>query len=380
MENKFSYFRIAKNLKKKYGIYMGSIGGAIVVVSIAIELLFSPSGVIHFIISLLKSLGEIIFITGFFVILIEHTTVEKFITKEISVSIIKDLFRFYFTKEQMKDLIGQLSEDIYQYENIPEEVMELYKSHAIPELFNEPIREYLRIKLLYLGDLENNPDVFLSLRSWSFRVLNTAKSDDIEKYSKQININGLIHKFSRPIYEIEFPFDGSAGQIQEHLERWLDVEFSYILFSASRSTKKEVCSPIFIPVENFDHVEGIPIGAKYASNNEFYVVYERKIDESGMKKIEICYYFKMPIPPGESLGIELNYKTVSKNFDILILEFPSYTRGFNFEIDFGEKFLTSISSILNGNGYISDKSNKKLLYSGWIIPHSAISCSWNKMN
>ena len=279
--------------------------------------------------------------------------------------------RFYLTKNQMRDLIINLTDDLYQYENIPPEVMELHKMHAIPDLFNEPFREDLNIKFSYLNQIEHKPNFFTCQRSFGFKVFNTARSDTKEKNYKLINKNGLIHAFSEPIYD-ELLLNGPNEKIKEYLLKCLDVEFDCI--NGSNIIKY---SPFFISYDEFDGVERMPKGS---DDNKLYAVYQLQQDEAQEKRIRISFYFNILIPPGESLGITLKYKSISKNFNIILFDFPSYTNGFNFELDFGDKFMTDIASSIFGRGYISRKSKNNFSYSGWILPHSSISCSWNKIN
>jgi len=278
---------------------------------------------------------------------------------------------FYLTKNQMRDLIINLTDDLYQYENIPPEVMELHKMYAIPDLFNEPFREDLDIKISYLNQIEHKPDFFTCQRSWSFRVLNTARSDTKEKNYKLINKNGLIHAISIPIFD-ELLLNGNDEKIKEHLQKYLDVEFNCL-----RESNIINYPPFFISYEEFDGVERVP---KDSDDNKLYAVYQLQLDEAQEKRIRISFYFDILIPPGESLGITLKYKSISKNFNIIHLDFPSYTNGFNFELDFGDKFMTDIGLSILGRGHISRRSKNNLSYSGWILPHSSISCSWCKIN
>ena len=136
-------------------------------------------------------------------------------------------------------------------------------------------------------------------------------------------------------------------------------------------------SPIFIPYEEFNIEKCIPLNSDYLVN-KFYAVYQIHLGES-WKRIEISFYFDKSIPPGESLDIEFEYKTISTNFNNIIFDFPSYVKNFNFKLDLGNGFMTDIAASIIGAGHIVKMSEKDISYYGWILPHSSISCSWNKL-
>jgi hypothetical protein len=59
-------------------------------------------------------------------------------------------------------------------------------------------------------------------------------------------------------------------------------------------------------------------------------------------------------------------------------EFISYTKGVTFELQLGDNFETKIDEILIGVPNPPIKSNSKLKYNGWILPHSSISGIWRR--
>lgn len=380
MLNKDNFSILARNEKDKssFAIMIGLIGVVILLLFVILETCFDPieNDLLIVSVSLFEKLGEILIVTGFFIYLIEHNTIDKYITRDISVSIVKDLFRFYFKRDQMVDFLVELTQGMNQYENIPDDVIELYKKHGILELFNEPVRENLHIKYTYIEDLEGS-DLFIAKKYWSYRATNTRRADAKEVLSKKINENGLIQKNSREIYEDEnFPSENS--EIEGHLRNKLGVEF-YYFEDTTTGSKKNKCDDIkFISSEDFDEIEGVPKKRDHDSKNEFYVVYSKTKDESEKDCLEVSFYYAKYLSPGESIGIELAYNTISKFFNILILDFTSYTQGFKFELELGDEFITDIAEQIIGKGHVDAMSNKQISYTGWIIPHSSFSCSWAK--
>ena len=323
----------------------------------------------------IEKLGEILIGTGLIVIILEITIIDKLITKDVSVSVIKDMFRFYFKKKEMINLIIQLTQDLNQNENIPPDVIDLYKRHGILELFNEPLREDLHIKCSFCKFLEDDPNLFIAQKHWSFRVINTAKCSLKEDLSKKINKNGLIHRFSRELYEME---DVSTEKIEKYIIDTSDVKFYYISDSSSGSNRKKINKIEYIMHDKFNTQKGIPIDTKKEGTDKFYVVYKIEIDEFGKNRLDLGFYFDRFIEPEQSLGIELSCKDIFRNFQLLAFNFSSYTLGFDFELELGDIFKSDMSQQIIGKGHIVAKSKNHLSYSGWIMPHSSFSCSWTK--
>ena len=333
--------------------------------------------------TLLESFAEILIVTGFFIFIIEHNTIDKLITKDISVSVIKDLFRFYFKKKEMMDLMIELTQDLNQDENIPPDVIELYKRHGLLELFNEPLREGLHIKNIFVRPFDEISDLFWMGKQWSYRVNNTADSTK-QKLEKKINRNGLIHQYSRDVYEGE---NISLENIEEYLKETLDLEFVVTEESTVSSVPNKYNDEDikYKLLDDFNAEKGIPRGISNEvlnkmkiANRDFYVVYDIKEDESGKNRLKIGFYYDRFIQPGETIGIKLKYESLTTNFNIVSLGFSSYTMGFDFELDLGTQFVTDISQNIIGKGSNVDKSKTHLSYSGWIMPHSSFSYSWSK--
>lgn len=376
--NDFSILKTNERNKFVAAILIALAGLIILLFSIYVKTVYTFTLEVQLILfSLLERIGEILIVTGLFIFIIEHNTINKLITKDISVSIIKDLFRFYFKKNQMIDLIVQLTQDLNKSENIPNDVIDLYKRHGILELFNEPIREELHISYSFVSNLDDCPGFFEVKKHWSYRVVNTAKKDAPENLSKKINRTGLIHEFSRPIIG-NFPLNGTDDEIQNYLKNTMEMEFYYSYPSVSGSTRIKYKNPIFINYDEFNYQDGIPLQPRESPEDKFYVVFRIFNDEAKIDNIQIGFFFNKLIQPQESLGIDLFYKSFAEDFDLLILDFPSYTQGFCFELELGEQFMTDIKEQIIGKGFISNLSAKNLSYSGWIMPHSSFACVWAK--
>ncbi len=72
-------------------------------------------------------------------------------------------------------------------------------------------------------------------------------------------------------------------------------------------------------------------------------------------------------------------KTIVSDYDLWTYEFISYTKGVRCELHFDEEFETKIEDVLIGVPIPTIKSDNKLTYNGWIMPHSSISVSWRRL-
>lgn len=369
---KFSILKTTHRTRLFYALIIGFIGFLVLLIETKYSLAPDHD---EFYGKLLEKGAEILIVTGFFIFIIEHNTIDKLITKDISISVIKDLFRFYFKKEEMIDLIVELTQDLNKDENIPPDVIALYKRHGLLELFNEPLREDLLIRNSFLEPFDTNADYFWVDRQWSYRVVNTA---DISKpeLERKINKNGLVHQFSRGVYP-----DEEIKNIEKYLRETLNLKFYVTDEFTHKSNRIKIENHKYIRLKEFDADKGIPKAIPnkiiaLLNKNTFYIVYDLKSDESGKNRLIVGFYYDRFIKPGESLGIELTYKSLTKNFNIVSLGFSSYTLGFNFELDLGSEFKTDIAQNIIGKGHIAIKTENRLSYSGWIMPHSSFSYSW----
>ena len=73
-------------------------------------------------------------------------------------------------------------------------------------------------------------------------------------------------------------------------------------------------------------------------------------------------------------------KGIANDYDLWVYEFISYTKGFECKLDFDDEFDTMIEDVLIGVPNPTNKTDKKLWYKGWIMPHSSVSVSWRRLN
>ena len=86
----------------------------------------------------------------------------------------------------------------------------------------------------------------------------------------------------------------------------------------------------------------------------------------------------MRIPPGEFIDLCFSIKGIVSDYDLWTYEFISYTKGVTFDLQLGDDFETRIEEVLIGGPNPPIKSNSKLKYNGWILPHSSISGAWRR--
>lgn len=367
----FSIFETVSELREQLAIFLGLFGIILLLLSIAIPEPYKSNLVLIFV----GRLGEVLITTGLIVYIIEHHTISRFLTKEISISIIQDLFRYYFNKEEMEDLIVKFTRQLNRYETIDEDVWELYKRHGIVELFSEPVREDLHITYKYLGDVENAQDSIYLFKHWSFRAKNTAKQTLREDLSKKINKNGLIHGTRIPV---DASFNTEKEEVKKYIQQQSKLFFNKTLSGAGGVIEKTKMKPDYFHESDFDKDNGLPKNFKPTEQINLFLVYG--IDDvsriDGRKYLIIELYLNEKIPPGGSLGIEFSYQAIVPDFNISTFDFQSYTLGFCFLLDFGDMFKTDVGERIIGKGLLANKSEKGLTFAGWIMPHSAVSCAW----
>lgn len=325
-------------------------------------------------------IGKILITAGIFVWIIERYTINKLLTKEISISIIRDLFRYYFNKEEMKNLIVKFTRELNQYETIDEDIWELYERHGIIELFNEPIREDLHINFKYIGCATEFKNSIIVNKQWTYRAKNTAKK--ISKgESKRINGNGLIHG-AQTLVDESFPCD--KVKIKEFIQNEVNFLFYKTLSSAEGIIEKKRLEPTYFHRKDFNDEIGLPKNSKLIDSDltdpNLFLVFDiddySRIDKK--KYLIMNIYLTEKIPPGSGLGIEFRYNAIVKDFNISTFDFQSYTCGFSFSLECFDKFKTDVGERIIGKGFVSNKTDKSMTYSGWILPHSSISCAWSR--
>jgi len=374
-ERKFSISEILSELRAYLAIFIGLSGAVLLYYSMTFE---DPSKSISF----LGRLGEVLITTGLLIWIVEKYTIDRFLTKEISVSIIQDLFRYYFNRQEMIDLIIRFSKSLNQYENIDEDVWALYERHGLVELFKEPIRENLIISIKVIEEVEGSKNLIKLCRQWSFKAKNTANPSTRENLSKYINRNGLIHATKIMISDEKLLNPDSPDSIEDFIKNEVKLKFYYTKLSCSGSynAKREELEPFIIRDIQFNKKTLTPIDVQPIGERKLFLVY--KINEpvrpDGKKYLDMRMFLDEMIPPGDSAAIEFTYEVIEENFNVVHHDFITYTLSCCLNLHFNDEFKTDISEGIIGNGFISSISPHKITYSGWIMPHSSISIAWAK--
>ena len=371
-KERYSISQFLSDMRAYLAVIAGLSGASLLYYSMTFE---DPSKSISF----LGRLGEVLITAGLFTWIVEKYTIDKFLTKQISVSIIQDLFRYYFNRQEMIDLIIRFSKSLNQYEDIDEDVWALYERHGIVELFKEPIRENLNISISFIREVEESDNLIRLHRRWSFKAKNTAHPSTRENLSKYINRDGLVHTTKIMISDENLI---NPDNIEDFIENEVKLKFYYTKLSCSGSynAKREKLEPFPIKDIQFDKKTLTPIDVHPIKSTKLFLVY--KIDElarpDGMKYLVLQMFLNEMIPPGDSAAIEFTYEVVEKNFNVLHSDFMTYTLSCCFNLHFDDNFKTDISQGIIGNGFISSISPNEISYSGWIMPHSSISIAWAK--
>lgn len=369
---KFSILGLVYKLRGQLAIILGLIGISFLLLSFAVPEPYKSSSTFIFI----GRLGEVFATTGFLAYIIEQHTISEFVTKDISISIIKDLFRYYFNKEEMKNVIVEFTRELNQYEDLDEDIWKLYERHGIVELITEPIREDLHITYKYIGDVEGAQNLIYLNKHWSCRAKNTAKKTSREDLSKRINKNGLV-QWASILVDASFPT--VPTEVQEYIKKEAKLLFYITIPKADGKIEKTKLEPLYFHEEDFKKDDGLPKNAKIKDSDKLFLVFgidsTTRID--GKKYLIIELYLNEKIQPGDSLGIEFNYNVIVEDFNVSTFDFLSYTQGFCFSLDFDDKlFKTDVGERIIGTGFKANKTGKGLTYSGWILPHSSIACAW----
>jgi len=168
------------------------------------------------------------------------------------------------------------------------------------------------------------------------------------------------------------------------LEKKYDIDFefssSFKINGLNSHKQREKLKPKFIENCDFDFENVKPRNVQ--SNEkipELFAIYEIIYQYRDRNILEIKYILNVKIPPKEYLEFSISIKEESLVNNLFLYQFLSWSKGFYFEMDFGDEFETKIEEVLIGARPIYEKSDKKLRYDDWIMPHSSISASWRKI-
>jgi len=383
MPHKRSIFKDLFEKRKSLAVKVGLIGVILLLVSLLTKEMIpisQPTGFSHIlnvIIELLGKVGEAFILSGFVVFVLEEHPLALMV-KDVSKSIIDEIIDRHFTRNELIGFILKGIKNLNKYEHIDTEIYDLYEKYGLLELTDEPRRSNVSIIFKKEGEVEGEKNKIILSRIYDYRATNEAQEGG---NSKLINRDGLVAFFDSPIPEI---MNETEDEILKNIHKYLDISFK---FSTSFEISGYICNkgllplePVFLNRNDFDLEKCRPI--IYSNNKEFrpelYVVYEIIIQSDGNRLLKLNAYFNVKIPPKEYIELFFEVKGIVSDYDLWTYEFISYTKGVTFELQLGDDFETKIEEVLIGVPNPPIKSNSKLKYNGWIMPHSSISGTWRR--
>ena len=383
-KTKHSIFKDMYEKRKSLAVKIGLTGVILLLISLlAREMipLEMPTGIWHIIsiiIELFGKVGEAFILTGFVVYVLEEHSLALTV-KDVSRSIIDEIIDRYFSRNELIEFIFRGIKNLNKYEHIDDEIYELYKKHGLLELTDEPHRSNASIILKKEGEVAGEKDKIILNRIYDYRAMNEARQGGNVKL---VNKDGLIAFVDAPILEAVGDTD---DEILKHIGKYFDINFK---FSTSFEVGGLMCNknllpfvPVFLPHKDFDVENCRPKNQSDKTKDfkpELYSVYEVLSQSDANKILKLNLYFNLRIPPGEFIDLCFEIKGIVSDYDLWTYEFISYTKGVTFEMQLGDEFETKIEEVLIGSPNPPIKSNTKLKFNGWILPHSSISGAWRR--
>lgn len=339
-----------------------------------------PTGITHIlnvIIELFGKVGEAFILSGFVVFVLEEHPLAMMV-KDVSRSIIDEIIDRHFTRNELIGFILKGIKNLNKYENIDDEIYTLYEKHGLLELAEEPRMSNLSIIFKKEGEVEGENDKIVLNRIYDYMAKNEAKEGGT---SKLINRDGLVAFFDSSVPGLT---TDEEEEILKNIHKYQNISFK---FSPSFEISGYTCNknltslePVYIKRSEFDLENCRPNNSKNETEikPELYVVYEIISQSDGNKTLKLNAYFNVKIPPKEFIELFFEVKGIVPVFDLWTYEFISYTKGATFELQLGDDFETKINEVLIGVPNPPIKSNSKLKYNGWIMPHSSISGTWRR--
>ena len=383
-KTKHSIFKDMYEKRKSLAVKIGLTGVIFLLISllaremIPIEL---PTGIWHIlsiIIELFGKIGEAFILSGFVVYVLEEHSLALTV-KDVSRSIIDEIIDRHFTRNELIEFIFRGIKNLNKYEHIDDEIYELYKKHGLLELTDEPHRSNVSIILKKEGEVAGEKDKIILNRIYDYRAMNEARQGGNVKL---VNKDGLIAFVDAPVLE---EIGDTDDEILKHIGKYFDINFK---FSTSFEVGGLMCNknllpfvPVFLPHKDFDVENCRPKNQSNKTKDfkpELYAVYEVLSQSDANKILKLNLYFNLRIPPGEFIDLCFEIKGIVSDYDLWTYEFISYTKGVTFEMQLGDEFETKIEEVLIGSPNPPIKSNTKLKFNGWILPHSSISGAWRR--
>jgi len=379
MKPPISRFQIVFLLRQIHAWQIAAIGFGIFSISLYIKLYIVNEPWV-FITELFYRTGESLIVVGLIGYILEHHTISKYVTEEMTGSILDDIFKNYFSRDQMKDFITKFILYYNKYEHIEPDVESLLQEHGIPEMTDKPRKENVKLTVEYAGEIEESEGLIYIKKSHYYRAFNAAKKLPHVDY-KFLNKSGMIYGTTTLFHEGLFDKSNIEPSIKKHFQISFKLRPSF--------SNGEVKADKWHKVENIICRQECKFDLNKCKAREttslpkLYLVYNILSDErvDGKDYLEVSLYSNIAIPPQEHVDIEISVTQPSQDSDIVQHNIISYIHNLSYELKFDETvFKTGVDENIIGKGRgLSEKSAKGFRYTGWILPHSSLSCFWSRI-
>lgn len=307
----------------------------------------------------------------------ENNTTKSLREETISY-LLDDIFKNYFSKEQLKNFFGKYVQYYNEYEHIEPEVQLLLEKHGIPEI-DKPRRENIDVAIDYLGDVYESKNLINIKETFSYRYKNGAKAQ--QPGNKFLNRSGQIYGTTFLLYEELFNKSDLENSIKKYFKFLVRCRPSFTCGGMESNRWSEIKDIFYCQKSKFN-------SSKYLDHDinsppKLYVVYDTfPLERSdGKEYLEFSIYLNKAIPPQKYIDIRLEATRPIEDFNLDQYTFIGYTQNFSCNLKFNEQlFKTYIEeNIIGSANGVSKKSYDSLKYTGWILPHSSISWAWYRI-
>jgi len=371
-------FELMHKLRQLHAWQIGLIGLCIFSISFFIKN-YVPEPFILFP-ELSYRIGESLMVVGFIGYVLEHHTIRKYIAEEISGSLLDELFKHVFTREQLKDFITRYIKYYNKYEYIEPEIQQLLELHGIPEMTENPRRENVRMIMEYIEDMKDQENLIIVSKSISYRAKNGANKRP-DNQNKLLNKAGNLYATSMIFYESLFDKSDLEKCLKTHFKFSIKCRPSFSEGKIQRGLWHEITDVTYKPKKDFKYKKCLK--RELTSSPKLYVVYDVSANERTNERdeLEIQIFSNIAIPPQEYIDIELKIIHPTEDSNINMFNFNVYTHTFSYNLIFDEEcFRTDLEENIIGIGSgISNKSCNSVNYTGWILPHSSVAVFWSRI-
>lgn len=379
MPGKRSIFKELYEKRRSLAVKVGLTGVIFILISLLAKELVpveQPTGIMHVsnvLIELAGRIGEAFILSGFVVFVLEEHPLAMMV-KDVSRSIIDEIIDKHFQRDELIGFIVRSIKNLNKYEVIDDEIYNLYEKHGLLELTGEPRKSNASIIFKKIDKLDSGTHILIN-RIYEYRATNEAREGGS---SKLINGDGLA-----AFFDSDIPLLTNQDEITviQMIDTYLSTQFKFSTSFEIDGQKGNLISlqPVYLDRKDFDSNACRPKNHDAKEfKPELYGVYELLNRSDATSLLKLNFYFNVKIPPKEFVEIFFEVKGIVSEYDLWTYEFISYTKGATFELQLGDDFETKIEEVLIGVPTPPIKSDSKLKYNGWIMPHSSISGAWRR--